>query len=134
VGLADVARILTDPELYGIIKSLDPAAPSSEKLVQRIVKVASYTRDLNSTVLVAKFLHARRHSEVLEAVGTLIENTVFMARDRKSVREIIAGFGAGSVDRVLQRHADHSGVLSNIRDVAWKMRDSASIRAYLESL
>lgn len=133
-GLSAVARILTYPELYGMIQSFDPAVPVSEKIVQRIAKVAAYTRDLDSTMSVARFLHARRHSPNVEAIASLIENTVFMARDRKSVREILFGLGAGSVDRVLQRHADNKSVLSDIRDVAWKTRDSRAIRTYLEAL
>ena len=83
---------------------------------------------------IAKFLQARRHSKAIESIATLIENTVFMARDSKSVREILAGLGAGSVDRVLQRHPDSNSVLSGIRDIAWKTRDSAAIRNYLEQL
>ena len=132
--LAVVARILTDPDIFGLIRSLDPNVPVSERIVQCIARVAMYTRDPDSTMTVAKFLYARRHSSAVEAIAGLIENTVFMARDRKSVREILAGLGAGAVDRVLQRHAENKGVLANIRDVAWKTRDSDSIRSYLEAL
>ncbi len=117
-----------------MIQAFDPSAPISEKIVQRIAKVAAYTRDLDSTMSVARFLHARRHSQNVEAIADLIENTVFMARDRKSVREILFGLGAGSVDRVLQRHADNKVLLSEIRDVAWKTRDSRAIRTYLDAL
>jgi hypothetical protein len=132
--LATVAQILTHPELYGMIQNLDPEAPVSEKLVLTIVRVASYTRDLNSTLNVARFLQARRHSKGIESIATLMENTLFMARDRKSVREILAGFGAGSVDRVLQRHSENKDVLSGIRDIAWKTRNADAIRNYLEQL
>jgi hypothetical protein len=57
-----------------------------------------------------------------------------MVRDRKSVREIIAGLGSGAVDRVLQKHVNDQSVLSNIRDIAWKTRDSRAIRRYLEAI
>lgn len=132
--LATVAGILTHPELFGLIQSLDPGIPSSEKLVFTIARVGSYTRDLDSTIKVAKFLQARRHSNAIESIATLIENTIFMARDRKSVLEILAGLGAGSVDRVLQMYPDNNSVLSGIRDIAWKTRDSGAIRNYLEQL
>jgi hypothetical protein len=132
--LAAVAGILTHPELYGMIQNLDPDAPVSEKLVHVIARIASYTRDRESTLSVARFLQSRRHSEAIERIATLIENTFFMARDRKSVREILAGFGAGSVDRVLQRHPDNRDVLSGIRDIAWKTRNAGAIRNYLEQL
>ncbi len=132
--LAAVAHILTEPDVYGLIQSFDSSFPSSERMIQCIARVAMYTRDHDSTLFVARFLHARRHSSAIEAIAGLIENTVFMARDRKSVREILAGLGAGAVDRVLQRHTENKAVLSNIRDVAWKTRDSRAIRNYLEAL
>jgi hypothetical protein len=132
--LATVARILTDPELYGLIQNLNPEFPSSETVVQTIVRVACYTCNLNSTMSVAEFLQARRHSKAVESIAGLLENTVFMARDRKSVRAILAGLGSGSVDRVLQSHPDNKVVLSGIRDIAWKTRDASAIRNYLEQL
>ncbi|MCI0602100.1 hypothetical protein L0156_03735 [bacterium] len=132
--LAAVARILTEPDVYGLIQSFDPSTPVSERLIQCIARVAMYTRDLDSSLLVAKFLHARRHSSAAETIAGLIENAIFMARDRRSVREILAGLGGGGVDRVLQRHAENKAVLSNIRDVASKTRDSRAIRSYLDAL
>lgn len=132
--LVSVARILQTPELYGMIQSLDPAAPNSQTIVQSIVKAATYTRDMEATMSIAKFVYARRHSSALEAIARVIENSVFMARDRKSVREILAGLGAGSVDRVMERHRENKTVLSQIGDVAWKTRNSRAIRTYLEAL
>jgi hypothetical protein len=132
--LALVARILIDPELYGMIQTLDPAAPTSEKLIQTVVRIATYTRNQDSTIAVARFLYARRHSSSFADVATLIENTVFMARDPKSVREILAGLGAGAIDRVLQRHNGNKTVTAGIRDLSWKTRDSRVIRDYLEAL
>jgi hypothetical protein len=132
--LVHVSRILTSPDVYGLIQSLDPAAPVSEKIVKSIVRVATYTRDEEATLAVAKFLHARRHSVALEAISRVIENSVFMARGRKSVREILAGLGAGSVDRVLERYREDHSVQSKIGDVAWKTRDARAIRTYLEAL
>jgi hypothetical protein len=132
--LAAVARILTDPDIFGLLRSFDPGVPVSERIIQCIVRVAMYTRDRDATMTTARFLYARRHSPAVEAIAGLIENTVFMARDRKSVRQILAGLGAGAVDRVLQRHADNKTLLANIRDVAWKTRDSDAIRNYLQAL
>ena len=132
--LGKVAQILTSPELYGMIQSMDAASPNSEKIIRRIATIATYTLNYDSTMSVAKFLHARRHSPTVDTVGGLVENTVFMARDRKSVQEILGGLGAGSVDTILQRHPENKAMLSNIRDVAWKTRDARAIRNYLEGL
>ena len=132
--LVSVARILTDPDIFGFIRSLDPNAAVSQRITQCIARSAMYTRDLDSTKTIARFLYARRHSSAVEAIAGLIENTVFMARDRKSIREILAGLGAGAVDRVLQRHPENRTILANIRDVAWKTRDSDAIRNYLQAL
>jgi hypothetical protein len=132
--LVVVARILTDPDMFGLVRSLDPNAAVSQRIIQCIVRVGMYTRDMDSTMTIARFLYARRHSSAVEAIAGLIENTVFMARDRKSVREILAGLGAGAVDRVLQRHAENKAVIANIRDVASKTRDSDAIRNYLQAL
>ena len=132
--LVSVARILTDLDIFGLIRSLDPNAAASQRIIQCIARVAMYTRNLDSTMTIARFLYARRHSSAVEPIAGLIENTVFMARDRKSVREILAGLGAGAVDRVLQRHAENKTVLANIRDVAWKTRNSDAIRNYLQAL
>jgi hypothetical protein len=132
--LSRVAENFVHPELFGMIRSLDPASPSSERLVQSIGRIAAYTRDLASVMAVANFLHARRYLSFFDSIANLVENSVFMARDRNSVREILAGLGAGSVDRVLQKHAENRAVVSQIRDVAWKTRDWRAIRNYLEAL
>jgi len=132
--LIHVAEIFVHPEIYGMIRSLDPSAPTSDRFVRCLGCVASYTRDLESTMAVASFLHARRYSALFDSIASLLENSIFMARDRKSVREILAGLGAGSIDRVLQQHADNKQVVSNIRDISWKTRNSSTIREYLEAL
>jgi hypothetical protein len=132
--LYSVVQIFLNPEIYGMIRGLDPAIASSDRLVQSMGRVASYTRDLNSTKAVASFLHARRYSALFDQIASLLENSIFMARDRNSVREILAGLGAGSVDRVLQQHANNKQVLSNIRDISWKTRDAEAIRNYLDAL
>jgi hypothetical protein len=132
--LVSVARILTDPDIFGLMRSIDPNAFVSQRIIQCVARVAMYTRALGSTRTIARFLYARRHSSAVEAIAGLIENTVFMARDRKSIREILAGLGAGAVDRVLQRHPDDRAVLANIRDVASKTRDSNAIKNYLQAL
>jgi hypothetical protein len=134
MDLVHVADIFVYPEIYGMIRSLDPSSPASDRFVQCLGCVASYTRDLNSTRAVATFLHARRYSALFDSIAGLVENSIFMARDRKSVQQILAGLGAGSIDRVLQQHADNKQVLSRIRDVSWKTRDSRAIREYLETL
>jgi hypothetical protein len=56
-----------------------------------------------------------------------------LARDRKSVKEIIAGFTSGSIDVVLQKAGENRQVLSGIRDVAWRTRDKTAIRRYLQN-
>ena len=132
--LSRVAEIFVHPELFGLIRSLDPASPSSERFVQSIGKVAAYTRDLDSVMAVATFLYARRYLSFFDSIATLVENSVFLARDRNSIREILAGLGAGSIDRVLQKHSDNKSLSSQIQDVAWKTRDWRKIRNYLEAL
>jgi hypothetical protein len=132
--LTQVVEIFLNPEIYGMIRALDPSAPASDRLVQSVGRVASYTRDLNSTKAVATFLHARRYSSQFGSIASLLENSIFMARDRQSVREILAGLGAGSIDRVLQQHSDNKQVISNIRDISWKTRNAETIRNYLEAL
>jgi hypothetical protein len=132
--LSRVAEIFVHPELFGLIRSLDPASPASERFVQSIGRIAAYTRDLDSVMTVAAFLHARRYLSFFDSIATLVENSVFLARDRKSIREILAGLGAGSVDRVLQKHSGNKNVASQIEDVAWKTRNWRAIRNYLEAL
>jgi|GEM_PF-4211638 len=129
-----VAKILVHPELYGTIRALDPSMPSSERFVQSIGRIASYTRDAKSTMAVASFLHARLYSSFFDSIATLVENSVFLARNRCAIRQILAGLGSGSVDRVLQRHSASKKVVSDICDVAWKTHDSQAIRSYLEGL
>ena len=129
-----VAKILNSPAVYGLIQSVDAASPLSVRMVEGILRVATYTRDEEATLAVAKFLYARRHSSALNEISRLIENSVFMARDRKGVLQILAGFGAGSIDRVMERHRENKSILSQIGDVAWKTRNSRAIRTYLEQL
>jgi hypothetical protein len=131
-NLGRIAAILTDPAVFGLIKSLDPANPNSERIVDAIARVASYTVDLDSTLAAGKFLYARRHASYLPELSLLIENSIFLARDPKSVRQIIEGFTAGSVDVVLQRQSGNKSVLSAIRDIAWKARDWKVIRTHLQ--
>jgi hypothetical protein len=134
IHLAQVAMILTTPEVYGMIRSLETSAVASEKIVFATGRTAIYTRDLNSTLKVGRFLQARGYSPLVGEIATLIENSIFMARDPESVGEIVAGFGAGSIDTVLQNQSENKQVLSKIRDVAWKTRDWKVIRDYLTRL
>ncbi len=132
--LATVADAITDPEIFGLTRSLDPSSPVSGKIVSSICKMASYTKDSAATIDTAKFLYARRFSASLESVISVLENAVFMARDRKSVKAILAGLGAGAIDSVLQRHAGNKQVIGQIRDIAWKTRNPDAIRNFLEAL
>ncbi len=131
-GLAKIAAILTEPEIFGLIRTLDPSAPSSEPMVAVIGKTASYTKDLESTIAVAWFLYARRYAPYLKELASIVENSIFMARDRNSVRRILDGFTAGSIDVVLQK--ENKQIASAIQDAAWKLKDSTAIRKYLQSL
>lgn len=131
-GLAKVAPILTEPEIFGLIRTLDPSAPSSGQIVAAIGKIATYTKDLESTTAVAGFLYARRHAPYLKELAFIMENSIFLARDRHSVRRILDGFTAGSIDVVLQK--ENKQMVSAIRDAAWKLKDSTAIRNYLQSL
>ena len=129
-----VARILVAPAIYGLIQSLDPSADNASKIVAAVVKVATYTKDLDSTESVAKFLQARRYSTTLGSLAEVVENTIFLARDRKSVKEILSGFNSAAIDVLLQRAAASKQLLSQIQDVAWKTRDADAIREYLTSI
>jgi len=131
-GLASVATILTEPEIFGLIKTLDPSSASSEQIVAVIGKTATYTKDLESTIAVARFLYARRYAPYLKELAAIVENSIFLARDRLSVRRILDGFTAGSIDVVLQK--DHKQIASAISDAASKLKDSTAIRKYLQSL
>ena len=130
-GLASVGAILTGPEIFGLIKTLDPSSPSSEQIVATIGKTATYTKDLQSTIAVARFLYARRYAPYLKELASIVENSIFLARDRNSVRRILDGFTAGSIDVILQK--DHKQIAPAISDAASKLRDSTAIRKYLQS-
>jgi hypothetical protein len=128
--LSEVLKIINSPDIFGLIKTL-PSAPATEKLVTAICRIAGYTRNLDSTRRVVQFLFARRDSERLEDLVNVVENSLFMARDKKSVRAILDGFTRGSVDVVLHREAGQKGILSSISDLAWKTKDAEAIRNYL---
>jgi hypothetical protein len=132
-GLAKVAIILTSPEMFSLIGSLE-VNPASERIVTAIGKIAIYTLHPDSTLRATHFLVARRYSEDAAELATLLENAIFMARDPKSVKEILEGFTAGSIDVVLRREAGKRQVLSGISDVAWKSRNARTIQQYLNSL
>ena len=132
--VARVAEIVTTAEIYGMVKSLDPGASNSVRIVSTVVTTAIYCKDFRVTLMVGKFLHARRHSAILNDLAVVLESSIFLARDRKSVQEILAGFTAGSIDVVLQKAGESKGVLSAIRDVAWKTKNAGAIRQYLSSL
>lgn len=134
VHLATTARLLTDPEVFGGLNGLDSAQPASEKIVETVVRVAAYTRDLSSTQDVLRFLHARRFSASLPDLARLVEESVFMARDRKSVRQILEGLTAGGIDVVLQRVGSDRSALSAIRDLAWRSRNWRTIRDRLSAM
>ncbi len=125
-----VPVILTAPDVFGLIKSLEPSSPASEQIVRVTGKAAMYTRDLESTLAVSKFLHARRYSPNLADLASIVENSIFLARDRCSVQRILDGFTAGSIDVVLQKN--NKQIASAIQDAAWKLKDSAAIRKYLQ--
>src|SRR5262245_19812957 len=60
-NLAKMAIILTDPAVFGIIRELDPSQSNSERIVDALCRTAAYTKNLESTIAVGKFLWARRH-------------------------------------------------------------------------
>jgi hypothetical protein len=130
VGLASVAQILSEPEIYGRVKTLQTDNPLSEKIVATIGRIATYTKDLSATADCAEFLVARRFSPVIEQICSLLESSIYLARDRKSVRQILLGFSAGALDIVLQKG---NGNVSAIRDIAWKSRDWKTIRDLLQT-
>jgi hypothetical protein len=82
---------------------------------------------------VAKFLYARRDFAYLPQLASLVENAIFLARDRKSVKQILDGFTAGAIDIVMQRQDGKNNVLSSIRDIAWKSKDWKTIRDHLQT-
>lgn len=133
VGLSKVCIILTSPEMFALIGSLE-SSPGAERIVTAIGRIATYTLNPDSALNAARFLVARRFSADAIELATLLENAIFMARDPKSVREIIEGYTAGSIDVVLRKEAGKKEVLGAIRDIAWKSRDSHTIQQYLNSL
>ena len=133
VNLSKVAIILTDPAVFGLIRELDPAKPNSERIVDGICRTAAYTKNLDSTLTVGKFLWARRHFEYLPNLASIVENAIFLARDHRSVNQILDGFTAGSIDRVLQEQNGNTNALAAIRDIAWRTRDWKTIRDHLHS-
>jgi hypothetical protein len=133
VDLGKAAIILTDPAVFGLIRELDPAQPNSERIVDSLCRTAAYTRNLDSTLAVGKFLWARRHFEYLPSLASIVENAIFLARDRRSVNQILEGFTAGAIDRVLQEQNGNSNTIAAIRDIAWKTRDWKIIRDHLHS-
>src|SRR5262249_42612351 len=126
-GLGAVATILTDPSIFGLLRDLDSANPTSEKIAEAIGRIASYTKDLNSTVAAARFLPARRFSNALPELAGVLENAIFLARDPRSVRQILEGFTAGEIDVVLERLSGNKQAIASIRDIAWKTRNASSI-------
>jgi hypothetical protein len=133
IDQAKVAIILTEPAVFGMIRELDPAQPNSESIVDSICRTAAYTRSLDATLAVGKFLWARRHFEYLPSLASIVENAIFLARDHRSVNQILQGFTAGSIDRVLQEQNGNTNTLAAIRDIAWKTRDWKIIRDHLHS-
>jgi hypothetical protein len=132
-GLAKVCMILTSPEIFSLIKSME-VTPAAERIVTSIGKIAMYTLNQDSTLRAAQFLTARRYSANAAELASLLENAIFMARDPKSVKAILDGFTAGSIDVVLQKEAGKKEVLRSISDLAWKSRNSRTIEQYLNSL
>ncbi len=131
-ALSKVCILLTSPEMFALIGSLE-TSPASEKIVNSIGKIAMYTLDTRSTMNAARFLVARRYSADASELANLLENAIFMARDPKSVRQIIEGYTSGSIDVVLRKEAGNKESLSAIRDIAWKSRNSETIQKYLQS-
>jgi hypothetical protein len=133
VDLAKVALILTDPAVFGLVKELDAAKPNSERIIDALCRTAAYTKNLDSTLAVGKFLSARRHFEYLPNLASIVENAIFLARDHRSVNQILDGFTAGFIDRVLQEQNSNTNALAAIRDIAWRTRDWKTIRDHLHS-
>lgn len=132
-GTADASKIITDPEIYGIIQSLDPEHPASEKIIQCIVRTAGYTRNLRATAQTALFLYNRRYSPDLSAIATLLEESIFLAREPRNVMQILSGLGAGAIDMVLQQTEKKEELLSSVQEIAWKTRSARAIRDHLRS-
>jgi hypothetical protein len=124
---------LTEPPLFGLIKELDSTNPNSERIVDAICRTASYTKSEESTLAVAKFLYARRHFTYLPQLASLVENAIFLARDKRSIKQILDGFTAGAIDVVMQRQDGNNNVLATIRDIAWKSKDWKIIRNHLQT-
>ena len=131
--MAIAAEILTSPEIYGTIRLLESGA-AADKIVNAICKTAGYTRDHDSTVSIAKFLFTRRYSPVIASICAIVENSIFLARDPRSVKQILTGLNAGGIDAVLLNSNGNQKLESVIQDIAWKTRDWKAIREYLESL
>jgi hypothetical protein len=128
-----VAAILTAPELFGMIGQLEGVA-AGERIVQAIGKVAMLTRNRDAALRVASLLQARRFSSSLPQLAALVEDSIFMVRDRKSVQQILHGFSSGPIDVAMQKASGDKRIIGAIRDVAWKTRDAASIRSFLASV
>lgn len=133
VETGKVAAILTMPELFGMIGQLSDVA-AGERIVQAIGKVTMLTRNRDAALRVASLLQARRFSSSLPELAALVEDSIFMARDPKSVLEILRGFSSGPIDLAMQKASSDKRLLGAIRDVAWKTRNAASIRSYLASV
>jgi hypothetical protein len=133
VQLGAIASVLTNPEVYGILRELEGVA-TAERIVLTIGRVAAMTKNLESTLRAARFLFARRFSPHLEQLCSLLENSIFMARDPKSVRAMIEGFTAGSIDVVLQRLNGNKQLLASIGDYARKARNPKAIRSHLQTI
>jgi hypothetical protein len=132
-GLAKVCLILTSPEMFALIGSLE-VTPATEKIVTSIGKIAIYTLNAKSTLSAARFLTSRRYSEDAVELATLLENAIFLAREPKSVKAILEGYTLGSIDVVLRKEAGKRDVLASISDIAWKSHDARTIQRYLNSL
>lgn len=133
--LGEVAEILTSPDMYGLLRELDPATPASEKILTTVARIAGYTHDTEATLAVARFLQTRRQSAVLPDLCSIVENSIFLAREPRSVRQILTGFNAGGIDAILLFNANNNKTLeSGIRTVAWKTKDWKAIRDYLQSV
>ena len=130
--LGKVGPILTEPSLYGLLKDLEPSNPNSERIVDAVCRIAGYTRSLDSALAATKFLFARRHFAYLPELASLVENAIFLARDQRSVKQILDGFTAGSIDVVMQRQTGNKSALSAISDIAWKSRNWKTIRDHLQ--
>lgn len=128
-----VAQILTDPRIFGLVGQLKDL-PAGERIVQAVGKVAMLTRNRDASLRAASILQARRFSNNLARLAALVEDSLFLVRDRKGVQEILDGIASGPIDVALEKASSDSRLLGAIRDVAWKTRDAASIRSFLASL